>query len=44
MHGANVRVEEAKKENEGINMKDCRTQTVTVHIGVTKISRVKILL
>lgn len=36
-----MKVEEAKKENEGINMKDCRTQSVTVHSDVIKINRVR---
>lgn len=35
-----MKAEEAKKENEGISMKDCRTQTVTAHSDVIKISRV----
>lgn len=36
-----MKVEKATKENEGINMKDFRTHTVTVHSDVIKISRVR---
>lgn len=35
-----MKLEEAKEEDESIDIKDCRPQTVTVHSGVIKISRV----